>query len=176
MNNSAHEEEDECNATLGRKLPSAFDPKSGHHTRKGGCSCKQSGCRKPFCKCYAPKFSFSGRYQWLSRSLYESNEVEHIYNFSYNEDNIVNDRTDGQLLQLLQEDKGCRKPFCNCYASKFSYSGRYQWLSRSLYESNEVEHIYNLSYNEDNIVNDSTDGQLLQLLQEDKGIYDIFNR
>ncbi len=33
LNNSAHEEEDECSATLGRKHPSASDPKSGHHTR-----------------------------------------------------------------------------------------------------------------------------------------------
>ncbi len=110
MNNSAHEEEEDgmraTGTTFWRKHPSAFEPKSGQHTRKGGCSCKQSGCRKPFCKCYASKFSFSGRYQWLSRSLYESNEVDHIYNFSYNEDNIVNDSTDGQLLQLLQEDKG----------------------------------------------------------------------
>ncbi len=94
------------NATFWRNHQSASDAKSGHHERTGGCSCKQGGRRKPFCDCYASKLCFSGRYQWLNQSLYESNEIDHFYNFSYNEGNIVNDMTDGHLLQLLQDDKG----------------------------------------------------------------------
>ncbi len=110
MNNFAHEEEEDgmraTGTTFWRKHPSAFDPKSGHHTRKGGCNCKQNGCRKPFCDCYASKFCFSGRYETLNQSLYGSNDFDHLNDFPHSQGNIVNDRTDGQLLQLLHDDKG----------------------------------------------------------------------